>query len=276
MPFNTLQDLWNKQSSDSVVANVITNAPGASTSANAASGNILYTPHFNSTGSTHWTSLITMPSPGSLTGAPLRLIAATMASNRLISGVLVNLYRIGTLNLTTSTSEFTHDAATFPVTRTELGQANQPVNLIPVILFTTASSVTAPQLTIDYIDQDGNAVTGTKTWIAPAAATAVGSMYQLPLEDADQAVRDITNVNITTTSSTGAATIYGMEMLGAIGINQITIAGTRDFVHNGLTIPDTRPAVATSGTANTLFCFAMVNQNLTTQSSLNVRLLYDN
>ena len=216
-----------------------------------------------------------MPMAQGLTGAPLRILNASLVSNRIISGVLVNLYKIGTVNLTTGTGEFTHDAATFPVLKTKLGQANQPVNLIPVILFTTASSVTAPQLTMDYVDQDGNNVTGTKTWIAPAAATAVGSMYQLPIEDADQAIRDVTSINVTTPSSTGAATIYGMEIIGSIGLTQITIAGTRDFVHNGLTLRDIRAAIATSGTVERLFCMAMMNQNLTSQSNLTLRLLYD-
>lgn len=275
MSLANLQDLYQKMDLKSAIAQVITASPGASTSANAGAGNILYTPHFNTIGSTHWSSLISMPMPQGLTASPLRLLNASLISNRIISGVLVNLYKIGTVNLTTGTGEFTHGAATFPILKTKLGQANQPVNLIPVILFTTASSGTAPQLTMDYVDQDGNNVTGTKTWVAPAAATAIGSMYHLPLEDADQAIRDVTSINVTTPSSTGAATIYGMEIIGSIGMTQITIAGTRDFVHNGLTLRDIRPGVATSGTVDRLFCFAMMNQNLTSQSNLTLRLLYD-
>src|ERR1041385_6928167 len=46
-------------------------------------------------------------------------------------------YQLGTLVCTSTGNQFTHDAATFPMTRTVMGQSAQPITLIPMVLVTT-------------------------------------------------------------------------------------------------------------------------------------------
>lgn len=171
---------------------------------------------------------------------------------------LVRLYRIGTLNLTATGDQFTHDAATFPVTRTMYG-STRAVPLVPVILVTTATSVTAPAFQLQtnaggagYVDQDGNNVIGTRTITFPAAATVSGSAFILPLELTDNAITDIIQIKVTTASSTGAATLYGMEFISFMSNLSANASQFDNFYGAGLFVANNSPAVATSGTATSL------------------------
>lgn len=178
------------------------------------------------------------------------------------SGFFVRLYLIGTLNLAATGNQFTHDAATFPVTRTIYGAATQAVNLIPVMYLTTATTVTAPQFILEtvavgngYVNQVGTGVTGTKTFTCPAAATAVQSGFILRLEDTDNAVQDITQINVTVAGSAGAANIYGMEIITPEICALINTATVSDKLLGGMGFGNLTPAVATSGTATSVLAW---------------------
>ena len=172
-------------------------------------------------------------------------------------GWLAWLYKIGTLNLASTGNQFTHDAATFPVLRTKYGQASQPVNLIPLMYITTATTTTAPQFILEtaavgngYVNQAGAGVTGTKTFTCPAAATAIQSGFILRLEDTDCAVQDMTQINVTVAGATGAATIYGMEILTPELCALVSTGTVSDNLVGSLGLNNIAPAVATSGTAS--------------------------
>ena len=222
-------------------------ASGAITAAAAASGGLSGGLHWNAVGTTlHSTLVGFVLQPGASVN---RLIGFTAISNRAIGHSIVNLYQVGTLNLTTSSGEFTHDAATFPILRTKMGQASQPIALTPYIYITTATTTTAAIFTIDYVDQDGNSRTGTVATTLPATSTAVGTLLRLPLEVGDSGVRDITDIKITTPASAGAATIFLAEILDTSGIFAAPHSGFRNSAVRSPNIPLLSPGVATSGTA---------------------------
>ena len=223
-------------------------ASGGVTSAAAASGSIAGGLHWNALGTTLHSALVgfIMP-PGA---ASNRLVGVTVQSTRSIGINIVNLYQVGTLNLATSSGEFTHDAATFPILRTKMGQASQPLALTPYLYVTTATATTAVVLTIDYVNQDGGSVTGTVTLTLPATTTAAGTLLRIPIEIGDSGVRDITAINITTPASAGAATIFLAEILDTVATPQAHQAGYRNTVVRSPNMPLFSPGVATSGTAS--------------------------
>jgi hypothetical protein len=224
-------------------------ASGAITAVAVASGGLSGGLHWNAVGTTlHSTLVGFVLQPGASVN---RLIGFTAISNRAIGHSIVNLYQVGTLNLTTSSGEFTHDAATFPILRTKMGQASQPIALTPYIYITTATLTTAAVFTIDYVNQDGASVTGTIATTLPATNTAVGTLLRLPLEAGDSGVRDITDVKITTPAvTTGAATIFLAEILDTSGIFAAPHSGFRNSAVRSPNIPLLSPGVATSGTAS--------------------------
>ena len=224
------------------------------TTANAGCGFMNIGFSWNSIGTTLYTTLQSFPLPLSLPNEVFHLWSQYYGG---LGGCgLGYLYKIGTVDLTATGNQLTHDAATFPVVRTQLNAASQPVGLIPVVLITTATATTAPVFRLrtlagaaGYVDQDGNSIVGTKTMTMPAAATAAGSGYIIRLEDGDSAVRDITNVEVTTAGTAGAATIYGLEILSKYPTNrQNYIPATSNGLFRGIELPDLRPATATSGT----------------------------
>jgi hypothetical protein len=224
-------------------------ASGAVTAAAAASGSITGGLHWNAIGTTLHSTLVDFIEP---TGAAAnRVVGYTVQSTRVIGFHVVNLYQVGTLNLATSSGEFTHDSATFPILRTKMGQASQPIALTPYLYVTTATTTTAAILTIDYTNQDGGSVTGTIATTLPATATAIGTLIRLPLEIGDSGVRDITGINITTPASAGAATIYLAEIIDSSGAIVPHQAGFRNTTVRSPNIPLLTPGVATSGTATT-------------------------
>lgn len=171
------------------------------------------------------------------------------------TGWLGIFYKIGTLVLTSTGNQFTHDGATFPVLRNNLFGANTPVRLRPLVYLTAATATTAPSFilkdsggTAGYVDQDGNSVVGTKTFTFPAAATAIQSTYLLRLEDGDSSVQDITQIDVTAAGSAGSAVIYGFEEICKVGTN-LSINTINEGLLGDLNLRDMTPAVATTGTA---------------------------
>jgi hypothetical protein len=81
----------------------------------------------------------------------------------------------------------------------------------------------------------------------PAAATAAASAFIIRLEEEDSGVRDISAIEVTTAASAGAATIFGMELLGPISV----VRGLQviyDAAFGGLGMTNLLPAVPTAGT----------------------------
>lgn len=230
---------------------------GALTGAAAGSGDFTVSIKANSIGTTFPSTIgdiLQLPSGTS----PLRL--QTLLLN-LATGstpyLLAYIYQFGTQVLTATGDQFTHHAATFPVLRTQMG-TSQAVPLLPMIQITTATTTTAAVLTMKtaaggtgYTDQDGNNTVGTLTHTMPNIATAVNSCYFLPLEDGDRGVQNVAAIQTNTAAAAGAATIWGVEPIAFLNA---TYANGQDGIFDGvfgqLRMPNLRPAVATSGTAN--------------------------
>jgi hypothetical protein len=227
----------------------------------------------------------TQNQPGTLTSilfppglSAQAMLSLCMATTGLAAGratYLAYFYKIGTLVLTATGNQFTHDAATFPVTRTQFGAATKPVALVPLLYITTATTTTAAQFILKnsapsagYTNQDGATITGTKTHTLPAAATAVSSAYILRLEEGDSAVQDVTQIDITVAASAGAASVYGVELLAPLG----TLAGPAAFISEallgGLHLNDLRPAAATSGSVTSFLGLLQMGSPTGSLSSL--------
>lgn len=232
----------------------------AGTAAAANSGNFTAQTMFNSIGSTVPGTLVGFPTPPALASNLSILMSMFNADANSLRGLyLAYFYKIGTIVLTSTGDQFTHDAATFPILRTQFGAASQPLTLLPLIYVTTASSVTAPAFQLQtnagaagYTNQDGTTVIGAKTFTFPAAATTTTSGYFLRLEDGDSGVRDISQTKITTASSTGAATIYGIELIAPMGLLHLSMTSVYDGAFSGIGLQDLAPGVATSGTASVM------------------------
>lgn len=247
--------LANASQGKGVVVPVVTAGSGASTAANSSSGNISLHVASNAIGSVIPTSLQDLAFPAGLP-SPTRLLGLSIGSTSGTVAFLARFYKIGTLDLTATGNKFTHDAATFPILKNQMG-ASSALNLIPVMYISTATATTAPQLTLatvasgaGYVNQDGNNVVGTKNWTAPATNTAGSSAFILTLEDGDSAVRDVTQIDVTVASAAGAATIYGMEPYCMFSIAAPGYECTRNLLVNPPSIPNIAPGVATSGTAS--------------------------
>lgn len=166
------------------------------------------------------------------------------------------IYKFGTQVLTSTGDQFTHDAATFPVTRTVLGAATTAVPLIPFIRVTTATTTTAPVLTLKtaaggagYKNQAASSIVGTRTLTFGAAATAARTQYLFPLESNDNAVTDITAVQTNTAAVAGAADLWGLEPICPLPQHNSILGSMQDTIFSGVHAADLAPAVATSGTA---------------------------
>lgn len=169
------------------------------------------------------------------------------------------LYELGTLNLAATGNQFTHHSATFPVLRTVFGVASQAISLIPFLQVTTATTTTAPVVrlrtatdTAGYNDQDGNATIGVKTLTFPNAATELNTCLTFRLEAEDNGVRDITQIRVDTAAAAGAAKVWGFEPLVPLPRFASSYPYYIDAITYGLLMPDLKPAVATSGTANAI------------------------
>lgn len=261
MSVSTLDDLLQRIAAGKGMSRTLdmVSAATTQTAAALASGLISGTLYYQVPGTTHLSTLVgfTLP-PGTL---PLLLTHALLGTGS--SGMLYieRQYLIGTVNLTATGDRLSHNSAGFPALRTQFGQASQPLTLTPLFEVTTATSVTAPEVRFrtaagadGYINQDGNSVVGTRTFTFPNAATGVASCYMPMLELGDSGVRDITNIEVVTASSTGAMNVWGVELLDPIFMGGgVDVAKVKDFLH-GLNIPDLRPATPTSGSFTTHLC----------------------
>lgn len=248
----TLDDILKQQARGKYVMRMGQSATAqAISAANANAGFISITFTGNSIGTTLPNTLGEWLIPGGITG-DLWTIASVDGFNVNLRGWMFSrIYKVGTVVLTATGNQFTHDSATFPLLRSEFGASNRPQALWAVIQVTTALTTTAAALTMDYVDQDGNSVTGTRTFTFPSVTTGQGSTYFLPLEQGDYAVRDVSAINITTASATGAATVWLMEQLQPT-YNVLSGSITADYVSgHGLAVTNQTPAVATSGTVTT-------------------------
>lgn len=163
-------------------------------------------------------------------------------------------YRFGTLNLAATGDRFTHDGTFTELRRTRYGEASKPIGLIPVVLISTATTVTAPVFRLrtaaagtGYVDQDGNNVVGTKTMTMPAAATSINSCYIFRLEADDVSVRNIVAVEVTTAGTAGAAQVWGFEPLSSVTIIAVGGVGLEESLFGAFGPRDLQPAVPDAG-----------------------------
>lgn len=247
-------------------------ASGGTTAAGLTSGNINQIFLYNSIGTTLYSALQDMPIQAGLTASPLRLKNFTAGANRPAAIQLVRAYKLGTVSLSTGT--FTHDAATYPVTKTQMG-TSQALDLIPFIQITTAPATTAPAFTFSYTNQADAAITGTVVNTLPSATAAIGSCYMLRLESGDSAIHDVTVMSFSATGTAGAATIWGVETFGQAIVPVTTAQSAKNSLVKGISIPDVNPATATSGTASTQLIAMAVGVVLTTTQSISVDLFED-
>lgn len=246
---------------------VVTAAGAIGTAAALASGFINVSILSNSVGSTFPGTLVSFPFPPA-PSAPISPTFGLIGNMGNRSGLLARLYRIGTLNLAATGNQFTHDSATFPLLRTEFGETNKPISLIPLIQVTTALTTTAATLRLrnatgpasGYTNQDGTAQTGNIDFTFPSATTAANSTYVPMLNVAtsglrDSGVRDVSNIDVTTAAGAGAATIWGMEPIMPLAHFSNAGGGFTDAVMSGMLGSDTAPAVPTAGTLTSLLAF---------------------
>lgn len=239
---------------------------GPGTAATATSGYFSLNIAANIIGTTYPNTLQSFM-PG-VPAADFRSVLTYLVQNR--GGYLALLYTLGTLNLTATGNQFTHDAATFPVLGKKFGQSGQPINLIPLLYVTTATSTTAPAFmlnasggTAGYVNQDGSGVIGTKTFTFPAATTNAQSCFILRLEDGDSSIQDITQIDVTTASATGAATLYGMQKISNFSV-PTTQLSVYDSLLGGMGLQNLNPAAATSGSATVILAaVTMFNGGIT-------------
>lgn len=187
----------------------------------------------------------------------LMMVSYSGTSASAISGIYGRIYRIGGVVLTATGNQFTHDAATFPLTRTIMGMAGAAVNLIPLVFVTTALTTTAAAFILDtavggngYTNQSGVGVVGSTTFTFPSTTTATGSTYIPMLNTGDSAIQDIAQVNVTVSSATGAFDIYGFEPYAyGNNLSNSSLNFQNDVIYGGCFTQNNLPAVATSGTA---------------------------
>lgn len=238
--------------------------PGSSTTAGAAaSGFHSVQLYFNNIGTTTPGTLVGFPIPP----APANQLLGVMGQMGMLiarCNYLVNLYKLGTLDLTATGNKFTHDGTTFPVTRTQFGEAAKPLSLIPIVYITTATTTTAAVFRLrtvaggaGYTNQSGSTVVGTKTMTLPSTTTAVNSAYVLRLEDGDSGVQDISNIEVTTSAAAGAATIFGAEILMQLEVPTTAMVTNYDAMFGGLGMNDLVPAAKTGGSALTSYLAIM-------------------
>jgi hypothetical protein len=228
------------------------------TSAAAGSGFISGSIALNAIGTSYPGTRIGVPVPAP--ASQLFTVANFMTCNSVTrGGTYGRFYELGTLSLTATGNQFTHANTFTSLTRTRYGQT-LPINMIPLIYVSTATTTTAPILrlrvdasTAGYTDQDGNGVIGTTDFTFPNVATATGSTYILMLESGDTSVQDIIGIDVTTASSTGAAVIMGFEPIALV----TSLAGGQtsftDAVFSGYGMTDEQPAVVNTGTAVTSY-----------------------
>ena len=260
----TLDDILKQQARGKYVVRMgVTTANTAVTAATSSSGFIGLNFTGNAIGTTLPNTFGEFLIPAGITGNLWSIASVDGFISAARGWMFARIYKVGTVNLTATGNQFTHNAATFPLVRTEFGVSSKAQALWPVIQVTTALTTTAAALTMTYVNQAGTSVTGTRTFTFPSATTTQGSAYFLPLEQGDWACRDISAISIATASATGAATVWLMEQL-APTYNAFQGAVTADYLSgHGLAVTNQTAAVATSGTATTSTIFSLFGASFT-------------
>lgn len=243
--------------------NPITALGGGGTAAAASSGWFSAQIYANAINSVLPNTIQSIPLPTGLT-TNLNIVASSSSTVSARGLYLAYIYKLGTLALGATGEGFVHDAASFPVLRTQFGVANSKVVLTPMIQVSVAPTVTAPQFKIQnvtgpavgYTNQDNVTVIGTKAFVFPSATTAIHTCFFPSLETAtpgainDSGILDISNINCTVAgTSSPACNVWGVEMLAYVGTRATPTTFVNDYMFVGLGMNDLNPAVATSGTA---------------------------
>ena len=272
----TTADILKQQAAGKYVvrtANIFPTPTGVA--ATATSGFMNFAFSGNTFGTTLPNTIQTIAGPTSVTSEwmAVNLLSARVAISK--SGI-GRIYKLGTCDFTALGEAFTHDAATFPLLRNEMGGTSIPQGFIPILQFTGTAGTVAVQFqirntgsTAGYVNQAGTTVVGNKTFVFPTASMISGSMYFLPLNDGDSSCRDITNIFCTVNSINFFANIWLVEDLG---IGQGLIAGaalTDNLYGSGLRATQCAPATATAGTATT----SLVGYSVNTTSGSTVQTL---
>jgi hypothetical protein len=82
---------------------------------------------------------------------------------------------------------------------------------------TTATSVTAPEVTMDYVDEANVARVGT-VLVFPAAITNLRWMGRLPILAPSNGIKSVTNLNVTVASTTGICNVVLLKPLATISL----------------------------------------------------------
>jgi hypothetical protein len=82
---------------------------------------------------------------------------------------------------------------------------------------TTVTSVTAPQVTMDYVDEANVARVGT-VLVFPAAVTNLSWMGRLPILAPSNGIKSVTNLNVTVASTTGICNVVLLKPLATIAV----------------------------------------------------------
>ena len=249
-------------------ATMTTKGTSGITSAAFSSGSITIQPTWNVFGTTYMSTLVSLPIPAGLSNELFLNYFGVCGNGANEGGFLVRAYLMGTVDFTATGDRFTADASvTYPLTRKVYGAATQTINLVPMISVSTATATTAPQFILKtaaggtgYVNQSGGNVVGTKTFIFPAAATALLSSFILRLEEGDSAVQSIAAINVTTAGTAGVAQVYGLEYL-APGANPLATANGSivDTVSGCLLMTDLKPALPTAGTLTSYLIYVCCN-----------------
>jgi len=269
LTFKTIQT--QQVNGSGLVLPLMSGTSGAGTAAAAISGafNLALCP--NIIGTTLPTTIVGFQTPAGLADCYLINLAGNSSSSDR-AYLFARCYLFGTANLAATPVAidcFTHNAATFPVTRTIYGAATQAVPLIPFMYLTAAAATSAPVFILKttaggngYANQLNVGVTGTKSFTCPSATTAIQSGYILRLENGDSAVTDIIQMSLTTRGTAGTANIYGIEPLMPLNISNYGLA-VNTAIFTGI-MPSITPAVATSGTATSFLTIIAYNSAAST------------
>jgi len=184
-------------------------------------------------------------------------------------GGIARIYEVGYCDFNLTGSRFTRTAGTLPLLRTVMGQSNAAVAYIPFIML-AAPIGTAPSFTVDYVAADGTPTTGTLVTTLPASAVT-GSCFFLRLEDQGSAVQDITDIVVSSASSTSGTTyVYMMELLSH-GQDIVQGASVYDtLVGSGARFTVLQPATPTSGSIDSWVVCVNYSTTAATNSFISV------